>query len=70
MHIKTLDMDIYSISRGKVTVCVNDSVFQSSPFRHAVSIIKALEQKENVPFALLKFTDGGTDQRNTLGIVK
>lgn len=42
----------------------------SSPFRHAVSIIKALEQDGNFPCTLLKFTDGGTDQRNTLESVK
>ena len=60
-----------SFVRGKVTVSVNDSVFQSlSSFRHAVNIIKVLEKKENLPFALLKFTDGGTDQRNTLESVK
>ncbi|VDH89562.1 Hypothetical predicted protein [Mytilus galloprovincialis] len=60
-----------SFVRGQVTVLVNDSVFQmSSPFRHAVSIIKALEQDGNFPCTLLKFTDGGTDQRNTLESVK
>lgn len=60
-----------SFVQGKVTVSVNDSVFQSSsPFRHAVSIIKVLEQEENLPLALLKFTAEGTDQRNTLESVK
>lgn len=60
-----------SFVRGQVTVTVNDSVFQmSSPFRHAVSIIKAFEQQGHFPYTLLKFTDGGTDQRNTLESVK
>lgn len=60
-----------SFVRGQVTVTVNDSVFQmSSPFRHANSIIKAFEQQGHFPYTLLKFTDDGTDQRNTLESVK
>ena len=71
LHCKIPDSIDNSFVRGQVTVSVNDSVFQtSSPFRHAVSIIKALEQDGKVPCTLLKFTDGGTDQRNTLESVK
>lgn len=58
-----------SFVRGQVTTIVNDSVTQaSSPFRHAVHIAKILENKS--PKVILKYTDGGTDQRNTLEQVK
>lgn len=60
-----------SFVRGQVTNIINDSVFeQSSPFRHAAAIVKLLRPKEVVPPVFLKFTDGGTDQRNTLEEVK
>ncbi|KAI8503983.1 hypothetical protein Bbelb_180510 [Branchiostoma belcheri] len=60
-----------SFYRGTVTVAVNDSVFQaSSPFRHAAAILKILRQKEERPKVFLKYSDGGTDQRNTLESVK
>ena len=54
-----------SCVRGKVSVTVNDSVFQSSnPFRHAATVTKVLE---NQPVSVLMlYTDGGTDHRNTL----
>ncbi|CAC5407819.1 unnamed protein product [Mytilus coruscus] len=57
-----------SFVSGTVFVAVNDSVFQtSSPFQHAAMMTKVLESPAPV---LLKFTDGGTDQRNTLEAVK
>ena len=64
-----------SLVNGTVTTCVNDSVFQSaSPFRHASMLAKVCstinEQGSSVPPVLMKFTDGGTDQRNTLESVK
>ena len=64
-----------SFVNGTVTTCVNDSVFQSSsPFRHAVMLAKVCstvsEQRGSLPPVLMKFTDGGTDQRNTLESVK
>ena len=56
-----------SFYRGTVTVIVNDSVFQAcSPFRHAATLVKMLKEKDEKPHVLLKFSDGGTDQRNTL----
>ena len=70
----TLDIKIPSnveefFVRGKVSVTVNDSVFQSSnAFRHAVSLSRLLHERHvNV---LLKYTDGGVDHRNTLEAVK
>ena len=60
-----------SFVRGKVTTVINDSVFQtSSPFRHAAILKKVTESLEKQPSIILKYTDGGTDQRNTLGSVK
>ena len=60
-----------SFVRGKVVTVINDSVFQpASPFRHAVILKKIIEQHEVLPKAVLKYTDGGTDQRNTLEAVK
>lgn len=62
-----------SFVRGQVTVFVNDSVFQTSnPFRHAVQLIQTVREREceQTPSVLLKFTDGGTDHRNTLESVK
>ena len=56
-----------SFYRGQVTVTVNDSVFQaSSPFRHTVMLSKLIESEKVV----LKFTDGGTDQRTNLESIK
>ena len=66
----TLDIKIpsnveESFVRGKVSVTVNDSVFQSS---NAVSLSRLLHERHvNV---LLKYTDGGVDHRNTLEAVK
>lgn len=58
-----------SFVQGKVVTLVNDSVLQtSSPFRHGAAIAKILKDSE-AP-VLMKFTDGGTDQRNTLESVK
>ena len=60
-----------SFVRGKVTTVINDSVFEaSSPFRHAVILKKVTESLERQPSILLKYTDGGTDQRNTLQSVQ
>lgn len=64
-----------SFVRGKVTTVVNDSVFQtSSPFRHAAILKSIVEQRLSQdlesPKILFKYTDGGTDQRNTLESVK
>ena len=54
-----------SFVQGQVTVAVNDSVFESStPFRHAAVLAKIAQGKN--PKVILKFTDGGTDQRNNL----
>ena len=60
-----------SFVRGKVTTVINDSIFQtSSPFRHAAILKKVTESLEKQPSIILKYTDGGTDQRNTLESVK
>ena len=61
-----------SFVRGQVTTTVNDGIFQtSSPYRHAASIQKILEEsEEETPSVFLRFSDGGTDQRNTLESVK
>lgn len=59
-----------SFVQGQVTTVVGDSVFESSnPFRHAVNVTR-LAKIENRPKVLMKFTDGGTDQRNNLESVK
>lgn len=57
-----------SFVRGTVTNIVNDSVYEmSSPFRHAAALIKVfLNSPQKDAKILMKFTDGGTDQRNTL----
>lgn len=77
-HIGSLTPSVYhqcdipedpdkSFYRGTVIVVVNDSIFQaSSPFRHTAAILKILRQKEERPKVFLKYSDGGTDQRNTL----
>lgn len=60
-----------SFVNGIVTTALNDSVFQSSsPFRHAAMISKILETNEAKPPIMMRFTDGGTDQRNTLESVR
>ena len=63
-----------SFYRGSVRVVLNDAVFQaSSPFRHAASLVKQLRAdavESGLPPIILKFSDGGTDQRNTLESVK
>ena len=59
-----------SFVRGKVTTTINDTVFsRSSPFRHALMLARVM-QRDGVPNIALKYTDGGTDQRNTLEAVK
>jgi hypothetical protein len=81
-HIGSLTPSVYlkvdipenpkeSFVRGEVTVCVNESVFQASnPFRHAVVLAKEVMDMHERPAILLRFSDGGTDQRNTLESVK
>ncbi|XP_053389758.1 uncharacterized protein LOC128552728 [Mercenaria mercenaria] len=60
-----------SFVRGQVNVVVNDSVFQSSnPFRHAAIVCDILAKRDPLPKVFLRFSDGGTDQRNTLESVK
>ena len=55
-----------SFVRGKVTT-INDSVFLgSSPLRHAAMLSKIIEQAEVPPKVILKYADGGTDQRNNI----
>lgn len=58
-----------SFVQGEVTNDVNDSVFETScPFRHAAPLVKiAVKEDKKI---LLRFTDGGTDQRNNLESVK
>ena len=60
-----------SFVRGQVYVSVSDSVFQASNlFRHGVMLTKIYSELLEKPTVLLKYTDGGTDQRNTLEAVK
>lgn len=60
-----------SFVRGKVFTAVNDSVLQSAnPFRHAAFTAKVLANREERKPILLKYTDGGTDQRNNLESVR
>ena len=67
LKIKVPETPDKSFVRGQVYVTVSDSVFQSSsPFRHAVVLANIYETL----FTLIKYTDGGTDQRNTLESVK
>ena len=63
----SIDQSFY---RGKIYITLNDSVFEtSSPVRHSAATIDLLNG-DGVPKVLLKYTDGGTDQRNTLESVK
>lgn len=56
-----------SFVRGQVTTFINGSVTQaSSPMRHAVHIEKIAQNNQTNRMIILKYTDGGTDQRNTL----
>ena len=61
-----------SFVRGIITTVLNNnSVFQtSSPFRHAVALVREIKTVQDMPRILLKFSDGGTDQCNTLESVK
>ena len=59
----------HSFARGQVVAVVNDLVFQmSSPFRHAATLDKIMQN--STAKILMKFTNGGVDQRNTLESVK
>lgn len=52
---------------GKVFIVVNDLVFQSvNLFRYVVFIFKVFVNREERKFILLKYIDGGIDQRNNL----
>lgn len=71
LHCEVPDTIDKSFVRGKVTTVVNDSVFQgASPFRHSAILCKIMKELEVMPPIMMKFTDGGTDQRNTLESVK
>ena len=60
-----------SFVRGNVYYTVSDSVFQSSsPFRHGVMLKNIVSNFPDMPPVLMKYTDGGTDQRNNLEAVK
>jgi hypothetical protein len=58
-----------SFVRGTITTVVNDAVFESSnPFRHGAILVKVAAKEDRK--VIMKFTDGGTDQRNNLEAVK
>lgn len=60
---------VQSFVQSEVTNVVNDSVFETSgPFRHAASLVKIAVKEDKK--SLLRFTDGGTVQRNNLESVK
>lgn len=60
-----------SFCRGTVKVVLNDTIYQTSNlFWHAASMCRIYKQSINQTTVLLKFSDGGTDQRNTLESVK
>ena len=60
-----------SFCREIVTTVINESVFQTSnAFRHAATLVALIRKEGEVPPVVLKFSDGGTDQRNTLESVK
>lgn len=60
-----------SFVRGQVRVHVNDSILQmSNPLRHTAALLKHVRQSERKPNILMKYSDGGTDHRNTLEAVK
>ena len=60
-----------SFVRGNVYYNASHSVFQSSSlFHHGVMLCKIIKELEHVPPILMKYTDGGTDQRNKLETVK
>ena len=53
-----------SFGCGTVTVAVNDTALEtSSPMRHAAMLVEIAENKDKK--IIMKFTDGGTDQRNS-----
>ena len=71
LHCSIPESTDKSFVQGTVTTCINDSVFQASnPFRHAMMLIRVAQGAEQRKTMLLKFTDGGTDQRNNLEAVK
>lgn len=73
LHCSIPDDTETSFVRGQAYIAVNDSVFQaSSLFRHATMLKKIIDgkYKEKIRNVLFKYTDGGTDQRNTLASVK
>lgn len=57
--------------QGKVHTFVNDVVFQTaSGFRHAAVTVRLMKENQQPPPVMMKFTDGGTDQRNNLELVQ
>ena len=71
LHCNTPSSVDKSFVTGQMNVAVNNSVLQqSSPFRHAVLLANSLKAKGEYPKVILKFSDGGTDQRNNLEAVK
>ena len=60
-----------SFVQGQVHTAINNAVFQvASGFRHAASTIRLMKEKQQPPPVIMKFTDGGTEQRNNLELVK
>ena len=60
-----------SFVRGNVYCTLSDIVFlQSSSFHHRVMLRKTVKELELVLPILIKYKNGGTDQRNTLESVK
>lgn len=72
----TLECDVpnavdKSFVQGQVHTVINDAVFQTaSGFRHAAVTVRLMKEKQQPPPVMMKFTDGGTDQRNNLELVK
>ena len=60
-----------SFVQRNVYYTVSNSVFQlSSPFRHGVMLKHVVSSLPDMPSVLMKYSDGGTDQRNNLESVK
>ena len=56
-----------SFVRGNVYYTVSGSIFYCrSAFRHGVMLCKITKGLEHIPPILMRYTDGGIDQRNTL----
>ena len=71
LKIETPETSDKSFVKGQVYFTVSDSIFQSSsPFRHGAMLVKIFVTLSQKPSTLLKYTDGGTDQRNNLESVR